>query len=344
MRTPVILPIERAPVRLEDLPPSPRPLRTPVRLDAAGEPRPEDLIWMFVAERHDVFINRVIERRPAPWTDDGALANWHYTNVYRELDRVTLDLRRQAIEPYVTCPPQMRIFNIIVYRVFNEPATFYTLLPYLSWTDPVTIERLLLERQTAGLTNFRAAYRVQSSRESGEGARTRTWVRRLQAIAGSIPWRELEVAGKHPDRQGGMRWAHALLTGLPGIGPFLAYEILVDLCYDPAVLPFTENDWVNVGPGAADGLSALGLSPTEASIRALAQRQREGFARVGRVLRGPDLTLRNIEHCCCELSKYMRARAGGRNKRRFTLRAESHDFSPWEGVDPKYWQNAEVRS
>ena len=134
-----------------------------------------------------------------------------------------------------------------------------------------------------------------------------------------------------------MREAHTWLASLPGFGPFLAYEVLVDLCYAPAVLPFSENDWVNVGPGAAEGLRALRLAPIEESIRSLAARQREGLARAGRVLRGPDLTLRNIEHCCCEFSKYERARAGGRNKRRFTVREESSDFSPWDGLDARYW-------
>jgi len=326
--------VARTPVYLDDVLPPPRPLRFPVRFVPETK---EDEFWGFVWKRHEMFIRRVIERRPAPWTDDAALANWHYTNVYRELDRVTLDLIERVIRPSATVRiPRLRAFPVIAYRVFNEPETWTALGGRSFLYDSASIERILLDRQAAGETVFRAAYRVQSSRETGEGARIRTWVRRLQEIERHC--NGLPIPGtEYSDRRYGMQQAQRWLMSLPGIGDFLAYEILVDLCYAPAVLPFSENDWVNVGPGAALGLRELGLPPSEASIRALAARQREGFARIGRLLRGPDLTLRNVEHSLCEAGKYFRAKAGGKNKRRFHPHSGEVDFSPWSEVDQCYW-------
>jgi len=45
-----------------------------------------DLFWQFIAERQKVWYRRVVEGRPAPWTDDDILQEYRFTNVYRELD------------------------------------------------------------------------------------------------------------------------------------------------------------------------------------------------------------------------------------------------------------------
>ncbi|MGW6954256.1 nucleotide kinase domain-containing protein [Streptomyces sp. PAN_FS17] len=56
--------------------------------------------------------------------------------------------------------------------------------------------------------------------------------------------------------------AYQVLLGFPAIGPFLAYQFVIDLNY-AAEMPFSEMDFVLAGPGARDGsASASGRRPT----------------------------------------------------------------------------------
>jgi hypothetical protein len=303
------------------------------------------LFWWTAAERHDMEIGRVVERRPPPWTTDEALAQYRITSPYRELDRVSRLLVRDVLEPLATAPPTDRLFNILVYRVLNPEsyAAVGGVHPAAAW-DFERAEAILRARFAAGQKNWAEAYRTQVDRTEGRGVKVGVWARRLRDARDRLPRvrADLQRATEHPDRREGMRQAHLELTCLcEGLGDFLAYEILCDCLYDPRVLPFSENDWVNVGPGAAVGLAALGLPPTEESIRALAARQRDGFARVGRVLRGPDLTLRGIEHWACEFgTKYLKAldpHPAVHPRRRYDPRKHNLDLSPWADVPATYW-------
>ncbi len=154
---------------------------------------------------------------------------------------------------------------------------------------------------------------------------------------------------KHDNRWDAMGQAHALLTRLPGIGRFLAYEILIDACYEPCILAFGENDWVNAGPGAKLGLSTMlnmeegrprGEMAWAGLIVSLKEYQELDRYSARVTLRGPHLTLRNVEHQLCEFSKYQRIRRGLRYKRNYKATAFSADLSPWENLDARYYTAA----
>jgi hypothetical protein len=102
------------------------------------------------------------------------------------------------------------------------------------------------------------------------------------------------------------------LEAYPLIGPFMAYQIAIDLNYSD-LMSFNENDYTQAGPGALRGLKkafvSLGdFSPADA-ILWMVERQDEEFRRLelpfhglfGRKLHGID-----CQGLFCELDKYCR--------------------------------------
>mgnify|MGYP001563210569 CR=1 FL=1 len=77
-------------------------------------------------------------------------------------------------------------------------------------------------------------------------------------------------------------------------GPFLQWQVYCDLV-EAKLLPFNENSFVVLGPGAQYGLRALKLSPTESALH---------FLYDGNSLA---LTLKDVEHIACEFYRYAKA-------------------------------------
>jgi hypothetical protein len=85
--------------------------------------------WSFVRERHLVW-HRKMRGYPRPWTTDHALATYHFTNVYRELDHGTVWFRSYlALRPPETISELLHA--VITYRCVNRVSTFEELgVPY----------------------------------------------------------------------------------------------------------------------------------------------------------------------------------------------------------------------
>jgi hypothetical protein len=77
-----------------------------------------------------------------------------------------------------------------------------------------------------------------------------------------------------------------ILAAYPGLGPFLAYQLVTDLGYSEA-FPFGEDEFTMPGPGAVDGIAkCFGKAAVRIGadvIRYMADTQEEHFARLGRV-------------------------------------------------------------
>jgi hypothetical protein len=313
-----------------------------MRMDSAAAPqlaisfRKDRVLdfFRFIAERHLMFIRRVIYRDPPPWTQDPVLASTFTTNVYRELDRGTRYLVRHIL-PHANAAPADTLWNVLVYRTFNLPATYVMLggyQPAARW-NPSLVTLELERRSAAGLPVFTGAYRV-SQRGYPEGwTKIHIVVDRLTRIHAILPalFSRLRAAPS-------LAQAHRLVAELPGFGEFGAYEIVSDLVYHPALLAFSEDDFVNVGPGAEAALRQM-LEEVHSdlfvpAVHDLRWRQTEWFRAAGTVLSGPELTLRNIEHSLCEVQKLWSARQSGRRKRTFT---PNEDLSLWdEDLPPEF--------
>jgi len=310
----------------------------------AWNPYELDRFLGFATERHLMFVRRVVHRLPQPWTADPVLSSVYICNAYRELDRGSRTVIKHILEPSAADAASDRLFNLYLYRAFNLPETYAALGGYrraAQW-DFRAVEATLLALQAAGQKVFSSAYRsAAATKTPGRGQRTRDWVAYLEKVRDLVPaiWAEIERAMADPDPRRGMERTHRVLQGPAGIGDFFAFQVLLDMMYEPRILPphFHEDVWSHIGEGAHEGLALLLAQPlpwgSVAEKLALAElREHQGvwMKRAGRLLLGPPLTLANCEFALCEYHKYVEACQGRRPKR--TFKVPNLDFSLWDDI------------
>lgn len=285
--------------------------------------------WRFVCERHEIFIRRHLGKQPPPWTTDPVLQRGRYTHIYRELDRVTRWLRLSLVEGSVLPAPDLA-FNILVYRRFCIPAVFTALggpCALAQWSWPQAAQALL-DREQRGEQNFTGAFMLTNAHD--RRPKRLVVVDHLRKTAARWPetWARVLAAGSLAD-------ATRALAEPPGMGPFMAYEVVIDLC-QAGLLPHSLDSWVYVGPGARRGLRQIcGRTLTQKqgllAIAMLRDRQNEQMIDAGVRLRGPRLTLENVEQALCEYQKYCRLRSGGRGKRLYRAVNDTEMYL-WDGL------------
>jgi hypothetical protein len=138
-----------------------------------------------------------------------------------------------------------------------------------------------------------------------------------------------------------------LLQSFPLMGPFMAYQIAIDINYSE-LIAFSENDYTQAGPGALRGLKKaftdLGDCSASDAILWMVDRQNEEFTRLGlpfRGLFGRPLHGIDCQGLFCELDKYCReavpqlASARSRIKARYKGSAEAMQlfFPPKWGIE-----------
>jgi len=310
----------------------------PWRLDRLRE------FWAFVAERHNVFYRRVVLKESPPWTEDPIIQTVAFTNIYRELDRTTRVLLRSF--PEWEESKEDLLFNVIKFRFFTWSPTYWALGGYRPaaewpWVLSKHASRLLVSRQKAGHQVFTGAFMVTSlGAKPGLGGKVQLVVKRISWVKRHLPRLASSVfeARSMPD-------AHLALCEVPGFGGFMAYEVLIDLTYTNLV-PFNRNSWVFVGPGAVKGLrilldeddvvNVLIRDDPQLLVADLRDSQCEGFRDAQVTMRGPALTLENIEQALCEYQKYVRAKETKRVKRKFDHVAVNTDYSLWEDIPEEF--------
>jgi hypothetical protein len=289
-----------------------------------------DLFWQFIAERQKVWYRRVVEGRPAPWTDDDILQEYRFTNVYRALDPGTQYVIQDILE--VDASPGDKIFNVMLYRLIGRLETheYLGFQSLDSFRTEEFEEQLKHRRDDLGETVFTGAYMVSGYNHMGSSDK----VENVAALFGELTdnstfFDDILSAESLPD-------AYDVLRSQPGFGNFLSYQVLVDLLYPidyydgDSILPFSPNDWSSPGPGAQKGLKQLVTefnSFTRLDVmRWLRQNQQQEFDRLS--LEFPyletvdgkrlELSLADIQNCLCEFYKYDKIlNSNGRARRCF---------------------------
>ena len=267
-----------------------------------------DTYWRFAAERQRIFRRRADGAQP-PWTADPILARHKFTSVYRAADRVSQYLIRDVIYAGSRDADDL-VFRVLLFRIFNRIETWELLSgrlggqPAWSGYSFAAYDKILGEAMCRGERIYSAAYIVPDPR-FGEARKHRDHLRLIEhAMAGGLPE---AVAGC-----GDLRRLYELLRGLPSLGPFLAFQLAVDLAYS-ALTDADETQFVVAGPGALDGISKCftdtgGLSPAEV-VAWMRDTSAGHFARLG--LEFEDLwgrwpALVDWQNVFCEVSKYTR--------------------------------------
>lgn len=268
-----------------------------------------DAYWRLAAERQEIFTRRVAGQ-PSPWTDNPILRDFKFCNAFRASDRVSQFLIRRVAysEGTVGLASEDVFLRVVLFRLFSKETT---------WD--------MIEATTGGLC--RATLDVQRLGEVLDDARRRGPIYTSAFILPPDP----KVASKHRSYltlvegmfcQGGLgrdlayapslRAVYEALLGWPLIGPFLGYQIAVDLNYTDR-LDFDEDDFTVPGPGALRGLQKVfsdfgGRTPAEL-VHRMVDRQEEEFERRGLPfdgLFGRRLHAIDCQGLFCEVDKYSR--------------------------------------
>lgn len=289
-----------------------------------------DRFFRFVRERQRVWHRRVVLGEDPPWTDDEVLRRHRFTNVYRVLDPGTQYALGEILGRAEPAPD--RLFNLTCYRLIGRQETHAAVgFLRLDGFDADEFEIGLRSRRDRGVPVFTGAYLVAGYSGMGGSDKVENVARLFGEVADRFDGLYAEV-----EDASGPEAVYRAVRSLPGFGNFLAYQVLVDLLYPlpthdgEAFLPFSPNEWAAAGPGAKRGLDVLLADDADRSdldaMRWLWRNQAAAFDRLGVAfpwLRGADgkrieLSLADVQNCCCEFFKYEKVRTGsGRTRRRF---------------------------
>jgi len=266
-----------------------------------------DTYWRFAAERQAVFFRR-LEGAAPPWTQDPVLTRHKFTNAYRASDRVSQFLIREVAYRGRQEPDEV-VFRIVLFKLFNRIATWELLereLGEVAWGgfDLDRYDAVLSAALTRGERIYSAAYIVPPP-PFGAARKHTNHLRLVAHMMGSGLAERVVDAGS-------LRGVYEVFRSYPSLGPFLAYQLAVDVNYS-AVVDHDEMEFVVPGPGARDGMAKCfsdtgGLDGADV-IRWVAETAAKHVERLGlsfQDLWGRPLQLVDCQNLFCETDKYAR--------------------------------------
>lgn len=281
---------------------------------SAPEPRTGvyELYWTFASRRQAAFDARLAGCE-WPWSEDLILQTYKFCNVYRAADRVSQYMIRDVAyneDPRLTASD--RLFQIVAFRTFSRIETWETLRQHLGGAPSLDhlrsgeFERALdLAKQRHGGL-YTGAFILCANKVFGFDEKHRNHVALFKHMF------LVDACAEKLLNASSLQSVVRVLEAYPLIGPFMAYQIAIDLNYSD-LMSFDENDYTQAGPGALRGLKkafvSLGdFSPADAILWMVEQQDKE-FQRLelpfnglfGRKLHGID-----CQGLFCELDKYCR--------------------------------------
>ena len=302
------------------------------------------VLWKFACERHRVYLRRMAGN-PHPWTADSVLSEYKFTNAFRAADRVSQYLIRLVYSDSKVGGDTL-FLRILLFKIFNKIGTWERLvesfgMPPASEFDYAACGDLLDDIRRGGVPIYSAAYIMPSGGRSGL-PKHRMHLRLIRRMLDErLPERLHESKS--------LAEAYRLVLSYPTMGPFLAFQYVIDLNYS-TLMNHPEHEFVVAGPGALDGLSkcfeSLGeYSPADA-ILWLSEIQGDEFARYGldfEGLWGRPLQPIDVQNLFCEVSKYTRVThpeiSGRTGRKRIKQRFRINGSLPKPFFPPKWGLN-----
>jgi hypothetical protein len=302
--------------------------------------------WKYVVERQRVWYRRFVLKEPFPWSNDPILQKFHFCNNYRELDKGTIYLIDE-LAPYQNDRRKI-LFNVTAYRFFNCYGFFEKIGEIMNPDkyDAYFFIKKLDELIAKGEDIYNHAYVVCPYKIKPDYRPEDKHVQ-IAFILETLK-EKLDRLIAEIDLASVPKESFIALKQIPAVGNFLAYEIWTDLTYFKFFKQgWTDNDFVNIGPGARWGLNILigkdtqkPLFPEEKYLKliySLRDEMKEALAKLGLLEEWmkiayqkaysnfPFLSIRNIEHSLCEFRKYWRIKNRKFcRKRLFTLFKNLH--------------------
>jgi hypothetical protein len=306
--------------------------------------------WEFAVLRQESFFSR-IEGELFPWSEDDILCKYKFTNAYRAADRVSQYLIREVIyNDNLPSDPKEVLFRILLFKLFNKIETWELLSSCLGKLiydcyDFDKYNEILNSAITSGETIYSAAY-IMPPVKFGYLRKHSNHLKLIEYIIENNTVYKLMEAKK-------MQQAFEIIKSFPGLGDFLAYQLLIDINYS-TIIDFSESEFVVPGPGAKGGISkcfsnTAGLSNVEI-IKFMTDRQENEFERLGlsfKNLWGRNLQLIDCQNLFCEVDKYARVKhpliKGGSDRTRIkqVYRVNNRPIDYW--FPPKWNLNHKVK-
>ena len=272
-----------------------------------------DRFFHYINERHRIYLKRQ-EGEPFPWTEDKILQTYSFCNVFRELDKVTIWVRKNWREPYADHPNLP--FAMSMARQINWPDTLEEIGFPEEW-NPERTKEIMQARMDRGEKVYTGAYMLTGTLG---GTKVQQTVDKILTPVYQNPPEIIPHSLKET-------WKNYLPYA--GFSGFMSYEVVTDLRHTRH-LENAEDvmTWANAGPGAKRGLNRIHGRSLKQAIKEdqLTQEMKSLLTNFNQnilFLLDKELEMREIEHCLCEFDKYERVRLGeGRPRSKYKQTAE----------------------
>lgn len=266
--------------------------------------------WWFASERQRIFLSRAAGAS-MPWTDDPILASYKFCNAFRASDRVSQFLIREVIYGHPDLTAEDLVLRIVLFRLFSRESTWRALEDELGPVrvhsfDFARADQRLEAELAAGRPIYTHAFILCANKAFGHDRKHRNHLALVESmIRGRALVRELARACSLGD-------VYDALHAYPLLGPFMAYQLAVDLNYGELV-DFSEDEFTVAGPGAQRGIRKVFADPrgrrNEEIIQWMVDNQETECERLGITppsLFGRRLQAIDCQGLFCEVDKYSR--------------------------------------
>ncbi|MEI9954798.1 MAG: nucleotide kinase domain-containing protein [Ferruginibacter sp.] len=251
-----------------------------ILLTKKQKPKPSivfDTYWKFAAERQSIFFKR-LGNEVSPWSDDKIFRLFKFTNAYRATDRVSQYLIKEIIYNGEQNPREL-LFRILLFKLFNKIETWQLLQTKLAQVtyesyDFNQYNNILENQKKNGKAIYSGAYIMASGRSAfGQELKHQNHLKLIESIIND----KLHERCQSFSNMGEL---YNSLKEYPTVGPFLAYQLAIDINYS-CLTNFSEMDFVKAGPGAKDGIKKcftdFGEYSEEDIIKMMADNQQKNF-------------------------------------------------------------------
>lgn len=266
--------------------------------------------WTFAIERQSIFLRR-LEGRGQPWTTDAILRQYRFCNVFRASDRVSQHLIQHAAYGESDVDEADLFLRVVLHRLFSRPETWELLEASFgridaAGFDPGLYDAVLERAHRSGHKLYTGAFILCASPAFGHSRKHRNHLALVDAmLSAGVPNRVAQASS--------LRGVYEELRSWPLLGPFMAYQLAIDLNYTE-LLDFSEDDFTVPGPGALRGLAKVfadlgDFAPADA-VHWLVEQQHVVAAELG-IEQPPTLFDRPLhaidcQNLLCEVDKYCR--------------------------------------
>lgn len=283
----------------------------------------------FFIERHKVYLKRFHKELPPPWTDDPVIANYRFCNIYRELDTVSKWIIENVIDVYEKNDNLW--FMLAMCRIINWPDTLQAIMDAGAWPvkrwDPEAVYDVMNELKADKKKVITGAYIINSVFPKGVNPPDRSKNYYIPFYGLDPMWQKRKDLA--PIFKTNQTDAVEALRGNQGWGPFMSYQVIVDLTYSRKWLGRADDldTFTSPGPGTVRGMNRLLFGGRKADLRGdllnepmiKARAQVNAFAKTIVPKKWwtddfktgfADLSAANFSNLCCEYDKYCRVISG----------------------------------